>query len=134
MWTVLTLDLSKSNLFTWPPLLLPFLEEKDLININLLEDFIFWAPSEDSDKESHHSLILILSPATKVVEEAHSSSGEVHSSSEEVVLTDSDPSVDGSYDGDEVMSGPEADSSADDENEEMSSSEEEDEDPIEDLS
>jgi len=59
----------------------------------------------------------------------------VHSSSEKVVFTDSDPSEDRSDEGDEVMSGPEADSSTEDKDKEMSPSEEEEkEDSMEDLS
>jgi len=81
----------------------------------------------DSDRESHHSLIPILSPAAEVVEE-------VHSSSEAVVFTDSDSLEDGSDRGDEIMFATEADSSTEDENEEMSSSEEKEEDLMEDLS
>jgi len=58
--------------------------------------------------------------------------GEVHSSSEKVVFTDSDPSEDGSDRDDEVMFVPEAESSMKDEDEEMSpSEEEEEEDPME---
>jgi len=78
------------------------------MDIDLSEDFVFLAPSEDSDRESHHSLLFIPSPVTGAIEE-------VHSSSEEVVFTDSDPSEDGSDGGDEVMSDPEADSSTEDE-------------------
>jgi len=123
----LTLDLSESNPFTRPPPPPPLLKEEDLMDIDLPEDFVFPAPSEDSNRESHHSPIPIPSPATKVVEE-------VHSSSEVIVFTDSDPSEDRLDGGDEVMSSPEADSNTDDEDEEMSSSKHEKEDPMEDLS
>jgi len=44
----------------------------------------------------------------------------VQFSSEEMILTDSDPSEDGSSGEDEVMSGPEAESSSGDDDEEMS--------------
>jgi len=57
----------------------------------------------------------------------------VHSSSKEVVFTDSNSLNDGSIRGDEVMSRPEANSSTRDKDKEMSSSEKE-EDLIEDLS
>jgi len=69
-----------------------------LIDIDLPGDYVFWAPGEDSNRESHHSSIPIPAPATEAAEE-------VHSSSEEVVFTDSDPSEDGLDGDDEVMSG-----------------------------
>jgi len=50
----------------------------------------------------------------------------VHSSNEEVIFTDSDPSEDGSGGEDEIMSGLEAESSSGDEDEEMYPTEEED--------
>jgi len=80
MWTILTLNLSESNPFAQSPPPPPSLEEEDLMDIDLPEDFIFWAPDEDSDRESHHSPIPTPSPAAEAVEE-------VHSSSEEVVFT-----------------------------------------------
>jgi len=85
------------------------------MDIDFSKDFVFWAPDEDSDKESHHSPIPIPSPAAEAIEE-------LHSSSEEVVFTDSDPSKDGLDRGDEVMSSLEVDSNTEDEDEEMSSS------------
>jgi len=61
---------------------------------------------------------------------------EVHSSSKEVIFTDSDPSEDGFSGEDEVMLGLEAESSSGVKDEEMSPGEEEDEeeDPMEDGS
>jgi len=95
------------------------------MDIDLPEHYIFRAPSEDSDRESHHSSAPIPVPVAATAEE-------VHSSSEEVIFTDSDPLEDGSSEEDEVMSGLEAKSSSGDEDEEMFPSEEED--PIEDAS
>jgi len=115
-------------MFARPPPPLPSLEEEDLMDIDFSKDFIFRAPDKDFDRESHHSPIPIPSSTAEAVEE-------VHSSSKEVVFTDSDLSEDGSVGGDKVMSGPEANSSTEDEDEEMSpSEEEEEEDPMEDLS
>jgi len=98
------------------------------MDVDLSEDYIFRGPGEDSDREFHHSSIPV-PPAVGAAED-------VQSSSEEVILTDSDPSEDRSGGEDEVMSGPEAESSTRDEDEEMSPSKEEDkeEDPTEDAS
>jgi len=98
------------------------------MDVDLPEDYIFRGPSEDSDRESHHSSIPV--PLTVGAAE------DVQSSNKEVILTNSDPSEDGSGGEDEVMSGPEAESSTGDEDEEMSPSEDEDEeeDPMEDAS
>jgi len=99
------------------------------MDIDLPEDYIFWGLGEDSDRESHHSYAPISIRVAAATEE-------VHSSSEEVVCTDFDPSEDGSGGEDEVMSGLEVESSFEDEDEEMSPTEEEDEeeDPMEDAS
>jgi len=98
------------------------------MDVDLPEDYVFRGPGEDSDRESHHSSV----PVPFAVGAAE----DVQSSSEEVILTDSDPSEDGSGGEYEVMSGPKAESSSGDEDEEMSPLEEEDEeeDPMEDAS
>jgi len=98
------------------------------MDVDLPEDYVFRGPGEDSDRESHYSSV----PIPLAVGAAE----DVQSSSEEVILTDSDPSEDGSGGEDEVMSGQEAEGSSGDEDEEMSPSEEEDEeeDPMEDAS
>jgi len=128
MQTVLTLDLSGSNPFARPLRPPPPQNEEDLIDVDLPEDYIFQGPGEDSDRESHHSSIPV-SPTVGAAED-------VQSPSKEVILTDSDPSEDGSGGEDKVMSSPEAESSTGDEDEKMSPSKEEDEeeDPMEDAS
>jgi len=129
MQTVLTLNVRESNPFARPPPPPPPRKEEDLMDVDLPEDYIFRGPSEDSDRESYHSSAPILVYVAAAEEE-------VHSSSEEVVFTDFDPSENGSSWKDEVMSGPEAESSFGDKDKEMSLAEEEDkeEDPIEDAS
>jgi len=99
------------------------------MDVDLLEDYIFRGPGEDSDRESHYSSTSIPVHMAAAVEQ-------VHSSSEEVVFTDFDPSEDGSGGEDKVMTSPEAESSSRDEDKEMSPAEEEDEeeDPMEDAS
>jgi len=99
------------------------------MDVDLPEDYIFQGPGEDSDRESYHS-------STPIPVHVVAAAEEVHSSSEEVVFTNFDPSGDGSGGEDEVMLGLEAESSSRDEDEEMSPTEEEDEeeDLIEDAS
>jgi len=99
------------------------------MDIDLPRDYVFRAPSEDSDRESHHSSTSIPVPVAEVVEE-------VHSSNEEVIFTNFDPLEDRSGGDDEVMSTPDIESSTRDEDEELSPSEEKDEeeDPMEDTS
>jgi len=99
------------------------------MDVDLPKYYIFRGLGEDSDGESHHSF-------TSIPIHVAAAAEEVHSSSEEVIFTDFDPSEDGSGGVDEVMSGPEAESSSRDEDEEMSPGEEEDEeeDPMEDAS
>jgi len=41
MQTILTLNLSRSNPFTWPPLPPPPREEEDLMDVDLSKDYIF---------------------------------------------------------------------------------------------
>jgi len=59
MQTVLTMDLSESNPFARPPPPPPPWEEEDLMDVDLLEDYIFRRPSEDSDREFHYSFVLV---------------------------------------------------------------------------
>jgi len=54
------------------------------MDVDLPEYYIFRRPGEDSDRESYHSSAPILVHVAVAAEE-------VHSSSEEVVFTDSNP-------------------------------------------
>jgi len=95
--TVLTLGLSNSNPFAQPPPLPSPQKEKDLMDIDLPEDYVFYAPSEDSDYESCPIPIPVYSllPETKARD---------HSSDEEIVMTDFDQSDDSEIGEDELMS------------------------------
>jgi len=92
------------------------------MDVDLPEDYIVRGLGEDSNRESYHSSAPIPVHVAAAAEE-------VHSSSEEVIFTNFDPSKDESG-GKDVMSGQEAKSSFEDEDEEMSSTEEDKEEDL----
>jgi len=62
------------------------------MDIDLPRDYVFREPSDDSDRESHHSFVPIPPTAR--------AAAKIQSSNKEAIFTDSDPSKDG-FDGED---------------------------------
>ena len=85
------------------------------MDIDIPEDYVFHAPDEDSDHESHPISVLVYSPSSEAKVDGHSSD-------EEIVMIDSNQFGDREIGLDELVSDPEME----DEDEEMQDSKEED--------
>jgi len=95
--TWLTLDLSINNPFAQPPLPLLSYEEEDLMGIDLLGDYVFYADSEDSDHESYPIPVSVYLPLPEMEARGHSFDNEVD-------MTDSNQFDDSEIGLDELMS------------------------------